>query len=283
MRCMILLAGLMAALQALPAAADPVPASARFAAEATPSAGPAAALGGYAKGCLAGAVALPETAPHWQAVRLGRNRNWGHPATIAFVERLGRRAAGAGWPRILVGDISQPRGGPMPSGHRSHQSGLDADIWLRIPGEAPLSRAEREGMSSVSVVAPDRRRVGPAWRPEHAALIRLAAEDPAVDRVFVNPAIKRALCDGAPEAGRAWLGKVRPWWGHDAHMHVRLVCPADVDGCVAQEAPPPGDGCGDELAWWFTEEALNPAPAREPPAEITLADLPAACRAMVAR
>lgn len=276
-------AALLATLLALPSAAAAEPASARFAAEAAPSAGPAAAHGGYAKGCLAGAVELPETGPHWQAVRLGRNRNWGHPETVAFIERLGRRAAEAGWPRILVGDISQPRGGPMPSGHRSHQIGLDADIWLRIAGEAPLSRAAREEMSSVSVVGPDRRSVGPAWRPAHAALIRLAAEDPAVDRIFVNAAIKRQLCATASPADAAWLRKVRPWWGHDAHMHVRLACPEGASGCVAQDPPPPGAGCGAQLDWWFTDEALHPKPPEEPPAEIALADLPRACQGLVAR
>jgi penicillin-insensitive murein endopeptidase len=283
MRQAILVAALLAATSPVPAVAGPGPASARFAAEAAPSPGPAAPHGGYARGCLAGAEALPETGPHWQAVRLGRNRNWGHPDMVSFIERLGRRAAGAGWPRILVGDISQPRGGPMPSGHRSHQIGLDADIWLRIPGETPLTGPAREEMSSVSVVAPDRRRVGPAWRSAHAALIRLAAEDPAVDRIFVNAAIKRELCATADAADTAWLRKVRPWWGHDAHMHVRLACPEGAAACVAQEPPPPGDGCGAQLDWWFTDEALHPKPPEEPPAEIALADLPAACRGLVTR
>lgn len=262
------------------AAAGPERASELFAARGAPAPGAAAPHGGHARGCLAGAVALPETGPHWQAVRLSRNRNWGHPAMIAFIGRLGRRVAGAGWPRLLVGDIGQPRGGPMPGGHRSHQLGLDADIWLRLPGPAPLSREAREALASVSVVRPDRLAVNGAWRPEHAALIRLAAEDAAVERIFVNPAIKRALCQ-APSAGdRGWLRKVRPWWGHDSHIHVRLACPEGAAGCVAQVPPPPGDGCGEELAWWFTPEALDPPPPAVPPAELTLADLPPACRAL---
>jgi penicillin-insensitive murein endopeptidase len=66
-------------------------------------------------------------------------------------------------------------------------------------------------------------------------------------------------------------------------MHVRLTCPDGEAGCVAQAPPPPGNGCGDQLAWWFTDEALHPEPPAEPPAEITLAELPAACRALVAQ
>ncbi|MFQ5566865.1 MAG: penicillin-insensitive murein endopeptidase [Paracoccaceae bacterium] len=256
------------------------PAKYLFGAQRAPSSGPSAPLGSYAKGCLAGAVALPEAGPGWQVMRPGRNRNWGHPAMIRFIERLSERAAGIGWPRLYVGDISQPRGGPMNGSHRSHQIGLDADIWLRIPAPGALSATEREAISSISVVSPDRMTVNGAWRPEHRALIRLAASDPAVARIFVNAAIKKALCQAEPPGDRAWLRKVRAWWGHDAHFHVRLNCPDGAPGCVEQAPPPPGDGCGDELAWWFTDEALNPKPTTPRP-ELTLDDLPLACRATV--
>ncbi|MBP0651700.1 penicillin-insensitive murein endopeptidase, partial [Mycobacterium tuberculosis] len=46
----------------------------------------ARSIGSYAKGCLAGAVALPVDGPDWQVMRLSRNRNWGHPALVAFLE-----------------------------------------------------------------------------------------------------------------------------------------------------------------------------------------------------
>ncbi len=58
-------------------AAGGEPARQVFGAQVTPSAGPAEPHGSYAGGCLAGAVALPETGPGWQAMRLSRNRNWG--------------------------------------------------------------------------------------------------------------------------------------------------------------------------------------------------------------
>jgi penicillin-insensitive murein endopeptidase len=218
-------------------------------------------------------------------MRLSRNRNWGHPEMLGFIRRLSQRAVAMGWPGLYVGDISQPRGGPMNGGHRSHQIGLDADIWLRKPGPTVLSVREREEISAVSVVRADRIGVGNAWRPEHHALIREAALDPAVARIFVNAAIKRALCEAEPRSGtigdRDWLRKVRPWWGHDSHFHARLVCPANTPGCVGQDPPPGGDGCGAELEWWFTDEALHPKRAEKPPAELTLDDLPQACRATV--
>ena len=239
-------------------------------------------LGSYARGCLAGAAKLPETGPSWQAMRLERNRNWGHPDLVAFVARLGAAAQEFGWEGIFVGDLSQPRGGPMTSGHSSHQIGLDADIWLR-PGMArELRFRERSEISSFIVTTPDHRAVNERWTPAHMALIRAAAEDGAVARIFVHAAIKDRMCRDAGE-DRAWLGKVRPWWGHNAHFHVRLACPAGAASCEDQAPPPPGDGCDETLAWWFSDEALNPkpGPAPKPKPPLTLADLPAECAAVL--
>ncbi|HRN84971.1 MAG TPA: penicillin-insensitive murein endopeptidase, partial [Hyphomicrobium sp.] len=110
----------------------------------------ARAVGFYAKGCLAGAKALAVDGPGWQVMRLSRNRNWGHPKLISLVERLARETTETGeWPGLLVGDISQPRGGPMVSGHSSHQVGLDADVWLTPMPDRTLTKREREDMSAV--------------------------------------------------------------------------------------------------------------------------------------
>ncbi|MEL6482721.1 MAG: penicillin-insensitive murein endopeptidase [Pseudomonadota bacterium] len=269
---------------ASPAAAEP--AKFAFGAHAGPSEHDPAPIGSYAKGCLAGGEQLAETGRAWQAMRLSRNRNWGHPDLISYVKRLGAQAQEAGWPRLYVGDISQPRGGPMLTGHRSHQIGLDVDIWLRKPESRVLSRAERESISSHKVVAANGRDVNGYWTEGHHAVIRAAALDPAVARIFVNPAIKVALCNGEPAgADRAWLRKVRPWWGHDAHFHVRLHCPDDAraGGCRDQAPPPPGDGCGRELASWF-EPPPPPAPGtpkKKRRGELTLADLPVQCGVIV--
>ena len=276
----VLLAGLVVALGASPTGAQP--ASSAFGAADAPTAGRAVSHGGYARGCLAGAQPLPETGPGWQAMRLSRNRNWGHPVLLAFIERLSRAAQDAGWAGLYVGDISQPRGGPMTSGHRSHQIGLDADIWLRPPRRLNLSVAEREAIGSPSLVAVSRLVVSSGWTDTHARVLEAAARDGSVARIFVNAAIKRRLCETRDADDAEWMRKVRPWWGHDSHFHVRLHCP-DGEGCIKQAPPPPGDGCDLTLKWWFTEEALNPPPpdpAARPP-ELTLADLPGACRAVV--
>ena len=219
----------------------------------------AQSVGFYSRGCLAGAEALPITGSAWQVVRLSRNRNWGHPALIAFLERFAKRASEVtGWPGILVGDISQPRGGPMLNGHASHQIGLDADIWLTPMPDHVLSTAEREMMSATNVVRADKRDVDPAkWTPAHLALIEAAAEQPEVERIFVNPAIKKAICRQAT-GDRSWLDKVRPMFGHNYHFHVRIACPAGETACQPQVPVPPGDGCDASLAWWFKEQVLHP-------------------------
>ena len=124
-----------------------------FGHKALPAAMPAKSYGFYSKGCFSGGVAIPVDGPTWQAMRLSRNRRWGHPTMIALVEKLSRDAAEKdGWPGLLIGDISQPRGGPMLTGHASHQIGLDADIWLNPMPNRTLTAAERENISAVSMI-----------------------------------------------------------------------------------------------------------------------------------
>ena len=173
--------------------ADPgLPAKEAFGRAMTPAEAQARSIGFYSRGCLAGAVALPVDGEAWQVMRLSRDRAWGHPELIAFLERFSRKAAQEGvWPGILVGDISQPRGGPMMTGHLSHQIGLDADVWLTPMPDHRLSREEREEMSAVDMVRPDGLAVDPAhWSERQAGIIKAAAEEPEVERIFVNPAIK---------------------------------------------------------------------------------------------
>lgn len=244
-------------------------------------------IGSYAKGCLAGGVALPITGQDWQVMRLSRNRNWGNPRLIDYLEQFARDARALDhWPGLLVGDISQPRGGPMLAGHSSHQIGLDVDIWLTPMPDRTLTPQERETMSAVSMlkdpftVDPDK------WTPLHTQLIKRAASYPEADRIFVHPAIKKVLCEQAGE-DRAWLGKVRPWWNHYYHFHVRLTCPPGTDDCKGQKPVSDGDGCGQELVNWYAmlkKAAIATANVTPPVAKpwrrkgrLTMADLPAEC------
>lgn len=252
-----------------------------------PAAMPTRVVGFYAKGCIAGAVALPINGENWQVMRLSRNRNWGHPDLVALVARLAAKARQeAGWPGILVGDMSQPRGGPMLTGHASHQAGLDADIWLTPMPKRRFSREEREETSAVMMVRSDRLDIDPhSWTPTHLGVIRAAAREPSVQRIFVNAAIKKALCREA-KGDRSWLHKVRPMYGHDYHFHIRIKCPPGSGECEGQSEPPASEGCSaGDLAYWFKDSITHPKPPPKPPKPrppMTLAQLPAACKAVLA-
>jgi penicillin-insensitive murein endopeptidase len=252
-----------------------------FGRKAAPASLTARALGWYAKGCLAGAAALPVNGETWQVMRLSRNRMWGHPNLIRLIERIAEKGKQVGWPGLLVGDLSQPRGGPMLTGHTSHQVGLDADIWLTPMPKREMTRREREEMSAVNIVAASRKDVDPkVWTPQHTAIIKTAAEQPEVERIFVNAAIKKALCREAGK-NRGWLEKVRPYWQHNFHFHIRIRCPKGEGDCKPQEPVKSGDGCGKDLDWWFRDSVLFPKPPKVPPKPkppIKLADLPPACR-----
>jgi len=278
-----------------------IPAKQLFGHVKTPAPLPPQPIGFYSRGCLAGAVAMPINGSAWQVMRLSRNRNWGMPVLVEFLKKLAIDAqAQDGWPGLLIGDMSQPRGGPMLTGHASHQIGLDADIWLTPMPDHVLSRKERETMSARLMVL-DRKRINPQrFTPAHARLIRRAAMNPLVQRIFVHPPIKKYLCDWSRrngDANRAWLAKVRPYYGHNYHFHVRLRCPPGAQYCKNQGDPHPkdGTGCGAELAYWYSDRPWvrpkpkpkfyhgiplpRPRPKRHKPKPVlTLDKLPPQCR-----
>jgi penicillin-insensitive murein DD-endopeptidase len=257
----------------------------QFAAVAEPTTTPPRVYGAYTRGCIAGARQLPTEAPHWQVLNPSRNRAWGHPALIRFIESLAGGVANDGHRGLLIGDLAQPRGGPLPSDHNSHQIGLDADIWLTpIPPER-LASGELETFEPPTMVDAEAMAVLPhRFGDAQVAMIKRAAMAPEVERIFVSPPIKQALCNRTPASDRGWLAKVRPWRGHTAHMHVRLGCPIDSDECKAQEPVPDGDGCGEELASWFAERSWTKRGTTpyKPETAIRLDALPAECRKLLA-
>lgn len=273
----------LAAALMLPAMAqDAVPAKKLFGAQQLPAKMEPQSAGFYSKGCLAGGVAIPVDGPAWQVMRLSRNRNWGHPNLIALLQRLSVDGRKAGWNGLLVGDISQPRGGPMLTGHASHQIGLDADIWLTPMPDRTLTRQEREDLSATSMLKGDSLYVDPdVWTPGQAAILKTAASYPEVERVLVHPGIKKKLCETV-KGDRSWLAKVRPYWGHHYHFHMRIKCQDGSPNCKGQAPVAAGDGCGKDLAWWFTDEPWK-KPKKDPnkkpvkPKVVTLKDLPPVC------
>lgn len=282
----------------LPAGAEAL-ANKLFGALSAPSQQDIMPVGSYARGCAAGSVELPESGPTWQAMRLSRGRNFGQPMMVQYLMDLSAQAVSIGWGRgLYIGDISQPRGGPMTSGHASHQIGLDADIWWLEPKRLNLSVEERENLSSIPMRSADQRSVTENWGPKARALLELAASDPRVDRVFVAAAIKVEICKTAKSRDKKWLQKIRPIAGHDTHFHVRLKCPKGARFCETQkpsvsELSKGGNGCDDTLMWWVTDY-LNPPkttnkkpkeddePKKKGPRQFTMADLPKQCQNVLA-
>ena len=209
---------------------------------------------------------------------------WAHPEMVDMVKKLSRVAARQpSWNGLYVGDMSQPRGGPMLTGHRSHQSGLDADIWMLPAKNLNLSVKEREAISSISTRRSKGAFTNGSWTRAHHEIIKAAAKDKRTERIFVFPGAKVKMC--ADEKGsKAWLRKVRPWYGHHYHFHIRLACPKGARGCKSQNPPPAANGCADAQKW--VDDILNPpgpklrdpnAPKPKPRREYKVADLPQQC------
>lgn len=248
-----------------------------------PSAGRPEVIGGPAAGCVAGAETLAVAGVGFQVMRLSRQRIYGHPSLINYLRNLGKTLDSEGIGVMLVGDLGQPRGGPTASLHRSHQNGLDVDIWFWLPEIAQKRRLtpnEIEHLSAPSVLAANHRKLNYSqWGFKQEQLLRLAAAPAEVERIFVHPMVKKELCDQEPAEDRAWLRKIRPWWNHDDHLHVRLRCPAEDSHCSSQKPLPPGEGCDADLAWWLAAVA-TPAPKRPAPPPPNPV-LPPACDAVL--
>jgi penicillin-insensitive murein DD-endopeptidase len=245
----IVVAGLLSF--SAPAGADTVWSQAH-----SPAAGPALSIGSYSGGCVQGAreLPLPAQGGRYTVMRPERRRVFGHPQLIDFIVQLSARLEQKQLGPLAVGDLGQARGGPAPNGHASHQTGLDVDLWYEpgTPGAEQHSMVDLEGQRPSSY-----------WSERIPALLELAASDPHVARIFVNAVVKQQLCQARAAPGtspapqeRAWLGKLRPWWGHNEHFHVRLECPSDSPECQSQPPLPAGDGC-EELEWWLSPETAK--------------------------
>ena len=269
-----------------------LPAKVVFGAEKLPSQGDPEVYGGYALGCMQGAAQLPMTGPTWQVMRPSRNRNWAMPQLVSFLEKISAEAkVKAGWNGFLVGDIAQPRGGPMLTGHASHQIGLDADVWFTPMPDKVLTAKQRETMAPLEMVRDHKTLNTDNWSESRARLLMTVAQNPQVERIFMHPPIKAEMCRWAQTqpGDHSWLSKMRPLYGHTFHFHIRIKCPAGMSGCKPQGEPKPDDGtgCGKELAYWMSDEPWKPhkpppGPPKPPPAPLTIKALPAQCRAVAA-
>ncbi len=241
----------------------------------TPKAGPLSTLGFYTGGCFAGGLGLSLSGPHHEVMKPSRNRYYGHPQLLSLIDSIGLRSG----QKILIGDMSQPRGGPTPYGHASHQLGIEADIWfqpLSFFTPFAITNPQRESFEMTSVVSDDWKSFRPErWVPAMDNVIMAAASNPKVDRIFVNAVVKRYFCEKYPQFES--LNKLRPWYFHNAHFHVRMKCPSDMPQCRNQAPVPSTNGCN-ELDWWLSASAIATQmnASEEPVARVV--KIPKACR-----
>lgn len=175
-------------------------------------------------------------------------RFWGTSELVQLIERaaarVGRRLPGA---RLSVGELSARRNGRT-AGHRSHQSGRDADLAFY------MTNADGAPYDPFAFAAFDRRGVGLApnemLRFDDARnweLISRLVTDPdaRVQYIFVADTLRARLLRAARTRraprrviARAEAVMVQPSHGHPHrnHFHVRIYCPpADRPRCEDRE------------------------------------------------
>lgn len=228
----------------------------------TPTQSKSQAIGEYYNGCIDGAKKIAFDNPYFQVIRPQNKRFYGHPNLITFIENLATNANKNDLPILLIGDMGMARGGPFLRGHNSHQSGLDVDIWYRMVDKR-LPEKQLKSPYAINIVSDNWYETNKNYNNDIYTLIKLAANDEQVERIFVNAAIKKQLCLDSHD-NKEWLSKVRPWWGHNAHMHVRLSCPKDSPLCVKQQAIKKDHGCGEEIDSWIND-IKNPKKKKSSP------------------
>ncbi len=237
------------------------------------------AIGATNNGCFFGAQALPGQGKNFIAVNLQRKRYYGHPILIQTLELLAEKAEQKQIGVLQIGDLSQKYGGPMSYGHRSHQTGLDADIWFDLLPQADSRiNKQRNTINQPSMLTANKNKLNSLWSDKHRKLLEIAAKIQPVDRIFVHPLIKRDLCNKVT-GDRQWLKKIRPWYHHDAHFHIRLQCPENSPDCIKQAPVPEGDSCDATLDWWFQK---HPVSKKTKAKTKTRPPLPLACLTVLA-
>lgn len=241
--------------------------------------------GSYNLGCIDGAISMSDQGQTFQFQRWAKDRHYAHPILADYIFDLVKRAEQAGLPPLMFGDMSLPYGGPLGPGssHASHETGLDLDV----PFDFALPRKslyDLQHPKDVYIVKGSK--IQKNFTPAVVTLIKTAATDPRVDRIFVAPMIKKRMCqlfEGKGQPGEdSFLQKLRPWFGHQAHMHVRLKCPTDSPDCITQKPVPEGTGCGAEVDSWF----LPPPPQTtqtKPKPKKAKPELPQQCQLLFKR
>lgn len=205
-------------------------------------------VGYYSNGSIRNGVELPDSGPGYMKLFLHRNRAWG---TQEMIDMLITSAGlmNKKFPnkdRLQVGDISKKGGGDVTDLHSSHQNGLDVDLTYYRVNEVEQRVSQIDGFAENMVINGRLSRNFDSAR--NWEFIKQLHESGEVQRIFVDPVIKKELCRQARMKKELLrfddiLRSIRPYANHADHMHVRLKCPRDARNCQSQEDPPAGTGC----------------------------------------
>lgn len=207
------------------------------------------ALGFYSNGSLENASHTGDSSPDFVKLFLWRDRAWStfDMSTILQTTAASVHALHPDGERMQIGDIAQKVGGFL-SGHASHQNGLDADV-------AYFRKDHHEQDPAVNGFAYIYVQKGGVLDPvfdvaRNWDAYKAIADTGRLDRIFMDPVIKRGFCayaktTGELESRKELLRRLRPLENHQDHFHVRITCPIDSPKCQAQLPPPEGDGCNE--------------------------------------
>ncbi len=233
--------------------------------------GQSESIGTYNNGCILYPAEL-EKSDIYKLPRLARGNNYGNPALTDFLEDYAYRIKEMTGKQLLIADLSKNNGGPTLMLHSSHQTGLDADIWYRLYSQKQnLSQTDIEDLKPIDMVSKDGSTMGELWSSENEEILKTFAQNDKIERIFVNPIIKKNFC--TKFKSEDWQKKIRPWWGHNEHFHVRLKCPDNSPDCTMKGQAIKDDGCGKDLDWWFSEEAKLPKSKKEAEGKISEEEL----------
>lgn len=199
---------------------------------------PARSVGAPNKGTLVGGKKIARS----RELRLIGSLQFALPELVGMLERSADRVAKRHPGSVLtVGDLSRRDGGDV-DGHRSHESGRDADVgfYLTKKGKPFLPKRYATIKENGAVVG------SPSVRFDDArnwALVEswLSDRSGRVLQIFVARHLRSRLLAHATRAGvsarlrrRAAEVLMQPKKAlpHDNHFHVRIACPSKDRGCV---------------------------------------------------
>lgn len=185
--------------------------------------------------------------PYLRIKQGNRPNSFGHPALVLMLERSARAVARAAPGSVLlVGDLSREAGGPLP-GHRSHQTGRDADLaFYARDGKGATAKLTRfvafdangRATDGSGLVFDDARNwmLVQAWlTDQRAGLSHVFVSMPLRHRLLAYAAARESLRRYVNEAA-VLLKQPEDASPHDDHFHVRISCPANQDDLCKAES-----------------------------------------------